>query len=67
LPYAIAFIKTHAFQDGNKHAALLAVRAFLKANGMEFDYGPREEEAVEMMQDIATDCKTSPLIARHRH
>jgi death-on-curing protein len=53
--YAIALTKAHAFQDGNKRTALLAVRAFLKANGMEFDYGPHEKEAVEMMQDIATD------------
>lgn len=53
--YAIALTKAHAFQDGNKRTALLAVRAFLKANGMEFDHGPRDEEAVEMMQDIATD------------
>lgn len=51
--YAVALAKAHAFQDGNKRTALLAIRAFLRANEIDFDYGPRDEEAVEMMQDIA--------------
>lgn len=53
--YATALVKAHAFQDGNKRTVLLAVRAFLKVNDRTFDYGPLDEEAAEMMIDIATD------------
>ena len=53
--YAIALTKAHAFQDGNKRTALLAIRAFLLANSLSFDYGPYEEEAADMMSGIATD------------
>ena len=52
--YAVALVEAHAFHDGNKRTALLAVRAFLRANGMEFDYGPYDEEAAELMTGIAT-------------
>jgi len=61
--YAVALTKAHAFQDGNKRTALLAIRAFLRANGMEFEYGPREEEAVEMMRRIATDSVSRQEVA----
>ena len=53
--YAIAMAKAHAFQDGNKRTALLTIRAFLRANGRDFDYGVYDEEAAEMMTAIATE------------
>ena len=53
--YAIALVKAHAFRDGNKRTALLSIRVFLKANNRTFDYGSFDEEAAEMMIDIATD------------
>lgn len=53
--HAVAITKAHAFQDGNKRTAILTVRAFLRANGMGFDFGPHDDEAVQMMEDIATD------------
>jgi prophage maintenance system killer protein len=45
--------KAHACRDGNKQTSLLAIRAFLRANEADFDYGFHDEEEVEMMQDIA--------------
>jgi death-on-curing protein len=52
--YAEALVEAHAFQDGNKRTAFLAIRAFLRANGLDFDYGPYDEEAAELMTGIAT-------------
>ena len=52
--YAVALVKARAFRDGNKRTALLSIRAFLEANDLEFDYGPYDEEAAEMMTGIAT-------------
>jgi death-on-curing protein len=52
--HAVAITKAHAFQDGNKRTAILTVRAFLRANGMDFDFGPHDDEAVKMMESIAT-------------
>lgn len=52
--YAVALVEAHAFQDGNKRTALLAIRAFLRANDMDFDYGSYDEEAAEIMTGIAT-------------
>ena len=52
--YAVALVEAHAFQDGNKRTALLAIRAFLRANDMDFDYGAYDEEAAEIMTGIAT-------------
>ena len=52
--YAVALVEAHAFQDGNKRTALLAIRAFLRANDMDFDYGSYDEQAAELMTGIAT-------------
>jgi len=52
--YAVALVEAHAFQDGNKRTALLSIRAFLRANDMDFDYGSYDEEAAEIMTGIAT-------------
>lgn len=52
--YAVALVEAHDFQDGNKRTALLSIRAFLRANGLEFDYGTYDEEAAEIMTGVAT-------------
>lgn len=52
--YAVALVEANAFQDGNKRTALLAIRAFLRANDLDFDYGAYDEEAAEMLTGIAT-------------
>lgn len=52
--YAFAVVEAHAFQEGNKRTALGTVRAFLKANSLEFDYSPYEDEAAQIMTGIAT-------------
>jgi len=53
--YAVALVEAHAFQDGNKRTALLAIRAFLRANDMSFEYGTYDEEAAAIMTGIARD------------
>lgn len=52
--YGVALVKAHAFQDGNKRTAFLAIRAFLRANDLDFEYGSYDEEAAEIMTGIAT-------------
>lgn len=52
--YAFALVKAHAFNDGNKRTAFLSIRAFLWLNNLEFDHGPYDEEAAEIMTAIAT-------------
>lgn len=49
--YAYGIATNHAFVDGNKRAALLAIRAFLFGNGYRFD--PDEVEVVTMMEGLA--------------
>ena len=52
---AVALVEAHAFQDGNKRTALLAIRAFLRANDVSFEYGTYNEEAAAIMTGIARD------------
>jgi len=49
----MAIVRAHPFQDGNKRTALLAIRAFLRVNGVPFEYGPYDEEAAKMMLAVA--------------
>jgi death-on-curing protein len=59
--------KNHAFNDGNKRTALLAMRAFLYLNGQELE--PPEKDEVETMVALADgslDEKTLALWLR-RH
>lgn len=49
--YGVGIAKNHAFVDGNKRAALLAIRFFLFRNGYRFH--PGEVEAVVMMEGVA--------------
>lgn len=49
--YAFGLAKNHAFVDGNKRVALLAMRAFLFRNGHRFI--PDEVETVTAMEGVA--------------
>ena len=49
--YAFGIARNHAFLDGNKRTALLAVRAFLFLNGQHF--APDEVETVTTMEGVA--------------
>lgn len=49
--YAFGIARNHAFVDGNKRAALLAMVTFLGLNGIEFR--APEAEAVVMIRDLA--------------
>lgn len=49
--YAFGLAKNHAFVDGNKRVALLAIRAFLFRNGYRFI--PGEVETVTTMEGVA--------------
>ncbi len=50
--YGFGIAKNHAFVDGNKRAALLAIRAFLFRNGVRFV--PDEVETVIKMEGVAS-------------
>ncbi len=49
--YGFGIAKNHAFVDGNKRAALLAIRAFLFRNGVRFM--PDEVETVQVIEGLA--------------
>lgn len=49
--YAFGIARNHAFVDGNKRTALLAIRAFLFRNGYEFS--PDEVDTVTMIERLA--------------
>lgn len=49
--YAYGLAKNHAFVDGNKRVALLAIRAFLFRNGIRFE--PTEAGAVAFIEGLA--------------
>lgn len=47
----IGIARNHAFVDGNKRVALLAMYAFLRVNGLELDAA--EMEAAETIESVA--------------
>lgn len=49
--YGYGLARNHAFVDGNKRVALLAIRAFLFVNGMHFM--PEQAGAVMMIEALA--------------
>lgn len=49
--YGYGIARNHAFVDGNKRTALLAIRAFLFRNGYEFS--PDELDTVTMIERLA--------------
>jgi death-on-curing protein len=44
--YAFGLVKNHAFVDGNKRIAFMAMMVFLHKNGVAFDPDPAESAAV---------------------
>lgn len=59
--YGFGIAKNHPFIDGNKRAALLAIRAFLFRNGHAFE--PDEVETVTMMEGVAGGTVTESQLA----
>ncbi|MGA7305140.1 MAG: type II toxin-antitoxin system death-on-curing family toxin [Rhodothermales bacterium] len=59
--YGFGLAKNHAFVDGNKRVALLAIRVFLFRNG--YLFSPDEMETVSMMEGIASGAVTEELLA----
>lgn len=59
--YGFGIAKNHAFVDGNKRAALLAMRAFLFRNGYRFQ--PEEVETVTVMEGVAGGDVNEPMLA----
>lgn len=60
--YAMAIARNHPFLDGNKRAALLAIRAFLFSNGVRFH--PDEVATVAMMEGLASGGLDEEVLAR---
>lgn len=50
--YAVGIAKNHAFIDGNKRTALLALVTFLDINGVSFD--PDQAECVAIIEAVAS-------------
>lgn len=59
--YGFGIAKNHAFVDGNKRAALLAIRAFLFQNGYRFQ--PEEVETVTVMEGVAGGTVDEAMLA----
>ena len=59
--YGQGAAKNHAFVDGNKRTALLAIRAFLFRNGHRFY--PDEAETVAMMEGTAAGTVDASLLS----
>jgi death-on-curing protein len=59
--YCYGFNKNHAFVDGNKRVAFVAMATFLELNGYSLDIP--ETEVVLMMERLATDKETQESIA----
>jgi death on curing protein len=60
--YGFGIARNHPFLDGNKRAALLAVRAFLFRNGYRFV--PNEVETVTTMEGLAAGSVTEASLAQ---
>lgn len=53
--YGVAIAKAHAFRDGNKRTALLAVDAFLDQNGVRFNFQEAQIEGYSVFLKVARD------------
>lgn len=60
--YGFGIARNHAFMDGNKRAALLAVRAFLFLNG--YHFSPDEVETVTVIEGLAAGTFDESSLAR---
>jgi len=52
--YGVAVAKAHAFQDGNKRTAVLAIDAFLYLNGVNLDLSSSQLEGVRVFKEVAS-------------
>ncbi|MGF1939031.1 MAG: type II toxin-antitoxin system death-on-curing family toxin [Nostoc sp. ChiQUE02] len=59
--YAFAFVKNHAFIDGNKRVAFVSMATFLILNGYSLEVP--EKEVVLMIKRLSTDQETQESIA----
>ena len=59
--YGFGIAKNHAYVDGSKRAALLAIRAFLFRNG--YTFRPEEVDTVVMMEGIADGSVSEELLS----
>ncbi|MBN3899561.1 MAG: type II toxin-antitoxin system death-on-curing family toxin [Nostoc sp. NOS(2021)] len=59
--YTFAFVKNHAFIDGNKRVAFVSMATFLILNGYSLEVP--EEEVVLMIKRLSTDQETQESIA----
>jgi death-on-curing protein len=60
--YGFGIAKNHAFIDGNKRVALLAVRAFLFRN--RYHFAPDEADTVMMMEGVAGGTVTEAMLSK---
>ncbi|NMG11930.1 type II toxin-antitoxin system death-on-curing family toxin [Brasilonema sp. UFV-L1] len=58
--YCYGFAKNHAFMDGNKRVAFVAMATFLELNGYSFDAS--EVEVVVMIERLASSKETQESI-----
>lgn len=59
--YGFGLAKNHAYVDGNKRTAFMAIYVFLELNGLELD--APESEAVEAMEAVVTGRWDEPDLA----
>jgi death on curing protein len=59
--YGYAFVKNHAFIDGNKRVAFVSMATFIELNGYSLDI--LETEVVLMIERLATGKETQESIA----
>ncbi|SRR5258705_2523248 len=60
--YAFGLAKNHAFVDGNKRIAFMAMMVFLRKNGIRF--APDQAQATAMILSLAAGEVTEPSLAR---
>jgi death-on-curing protein len=60
--YAFGLAKNHAFVDGNKRIAFMAMMVFLRKNGIRF--APDQAQATAMILALAAGEVTEPSLAR---
>jgi death-on-curing protein len=60
--YGFGIAQNHAFIDGNKRVALLAVRAFLFRN--RYHFAPDEADTVMMMEGVAGGTVTEAMLSK---
>ncbi len=60
--YAFALARNHAFVDGNKRVAFVAMTLFLRLNGTKFQ--PDRAEATAIIQDLAAGSVSDDGLAR---